>query len=98
MVQRELWGAHANDNGVSDQRPTVRVPVGRPEQAYAHQGNLILPLRFAQLMPGWQVGPAREAAAAKVAGAPRRTAPARRAPAPARRVGRVPSLRTLAWQ
>lgn len=100
MEQGELWGGHANDNGVIDERPAVRVPVGRPEQAYAHQGNLILPLRFARLMPGWRVAlaPSRDAVTAPVAGATRRTAPARRAPAPARRVGRVASLRTLASQ
>jgi len=50
---------------------------GRPEQAYAHQGNLILPLRFARLMPGWQVahGDSGEAGAPTPAPpAPRRTA------------------------
>jgi len=77
MVQVELQAMHANDNGVADERALVRVPVGRPEQAYAHQGNLILPLRFARLMPGWQVahGDSGEAGAPTPAPpAPRRTA------------------------
>ena len=82
MVQEEeLRMAHANDNGVCDERPVVRVPVGRPEQAYAHQGNLILPLRFARLMPGWQAthaGSSEGQAAAAAARAPRRTAASRR--------------------
>ncbi|HET6148070.1 MAG TPA: hypothetical protein VFH68_11120 [Polyangia bacterium] len=97
MVQVELQGMHANDNGVGEERPTVRVPVGRPEQAYAHQGNLILPLRFARLMPGWQVARAGSGAAeAPTAPAQRRTAPGRRPPPaplsrPARR--RAPASR-----
>jgi hypothetical protein len=44
----------ANDNGEGP--PAVRVPEGRPDEAYAHQGNLILPLQFARLMPGWRAG------------------------------------------
>jgi hypothetical protein len=83
--------AHANDNGVCDERPVVRVPVGRPEQAYAHQGNLILPLRFARLMPGWQVAGAAspEAAAPATPPTPRRTATSRRpSPAPLWRLAR----------
>ena len=76
--------AHANDNGGCDERPVVRVPVGRPEQAYAHRGNLILPLRFARLMPGWQVAGAASPEAAAPATTPpapatqRRTATSRR--------------------
>ena len=90
MVQVELQALHANDNGdgngMPEVRPQVRVPMGRPEHAYAHQGNLILPLRFARLMPGWQVAdgevkePATAAAPAPAPPAPRRTAASRRPP------------------
>jgi len=50
----EVPAIPANDNG--DRPPAVRVPEGRPDEAYAHQGNLILPLQFARLMTGWRVG------------------------------------------
>jgi hypothetical protein len=80
MVQEELWTAHANDNDLQGERPLVRVPVGRPEQAYAHQGNLILPLRFARLMPGWRVAQTATPVPAPARMAPRRTAARRRPP------------------
>jgi len=82
MVQDDLRMVHANDNGMIDEPPMVRVPLGRPEQTYAHQGNLILPLRFARLMPGWQVAGAsgEEVAAPPAPAVPRPTAAARRPP------------------
>jgi hypothetical protein len=40
----------ANDNAV----PVVRAPRRRPEATYAAAGNVILPLRFAERMPGWR--------------------------------------------
>ena len=44
----------ANDNaGIGEERPAVMIPEDRPDQAYARRGNLILPLRFARLMPDW---------------------------------------------
>jgi hypothetical protein len=47
----------ANDNTpVADERPVVTVPRDRPELAYARRDNLILPLRFAQQMRGWEAG------------------------------------------
>ena len=39
----------ANDNTT----PVVRAPRRRPEATYAAAGNVILPLRFAERMPGW---------------------------------------------
>jgi hypothetical protein len=58
MFAKGLDRPPANDNaGPADQRPRVTVPAGRPERAYAQQGNLILPLRFARLLPGWAVPP-----------------------------------------
>jgi hypothetical protein len=45
----------ANDNAYRPGRPVAR---GRPEAAYARSENVILPLRFAQRMAGWQA-PAR---------------------------------------
>jgi hypothetical protein len=51
----------ANDNGAPpetrNQKPVVSVAGGRPEQAYACSGNLILPLRFARRLAGWQISP-----------------------------------------
>jgi hypothetical protein len=60
--------AHANDNdndndsavGAADedaanQRPVVTIPARGPEHAYARRGNLILPLRFARRMGGWNI-------------------------------------------
>jgi hypothetical protein len=44
----------ANDNAaIDEQRPVVTVPEDRPDHAYARRGNLLLPLRFAHLMPEW---------------------------------------------
>lgn len=44
----------ANDNGIGDDEcPPVVIPDDRPDHAYARSGNLILPLRFAQRLPGW---------------------------------------------
>jgi len=40
----------ANDNAT----PVVRAPRRRPEATYAAAGNVILPLRFAERMPGWR--------------------------------------------
>ncbi|HLK91377.1 MAG TPA: hypothetical protein VKZ18_15875 [Polyangia bacterium] len=40
----------ANDNTT----PVVRAPRRRPEATYAAAGNVILPLRFAERMPGWR--------------------------------------------
>ena len=40
----------ANDNAT----PVVRAPRRRPDATYAASGNVILPLRFAERMPGWQ--------------------------------------------
>ena len=34
-------------------RPIVRISRRRPEVSYAVAGNVILPLCFAQRMPGW---------------------------------------------
>ncbi len=44
----------ANDNAPApDGRPSVRTPRNRPHLRYAFQGNLLLPLRFARRMAGW---------------------------------------------
>jgi hypothetical protein len=48
----------ANDNSYRTGMPVVRAARGRPEAAYARSENVILPLRFAQRMAGWQA-PAR---------------------------------------
>jgi hypothetical protein len=40
----------ANDNAA----PVVRAPRRRPDATYAAAGNVILPLRFAERMPGWR--------------------------------------------
>jgi hypothetical protein len=47
----------ANDNARSSDAPVVRVPRRRPRATYARSDNLILPLRFAELMPGWHPWP-----------------------------------------
>jgi hypothetical protein len=44
----------ANDNAYATGRPLVRVPRGRAEATYARSENVILPLRFAERMAGWQ--------------------------------------------
>jgi hypothetical protein len=44
----------ANDNAYATGRPVVRVPGGRAEATYARSENVILPLRFARRMTGWQ--------------------------------------------
>ena len=49
--------AAANDNAYSTGRPVVRVPRGRADATYARSENVILPLRFACRMPGWQPQP-----------------------------------------
>ena len=49
--------APANDNGDSGTAPVVTIPAHRPEQTYARSGNLILPLRFARRLAGWQISP-----------------------------------------
>jgi hypothetical protein len=43
----------ANDNASVLGQAVVRVPRGRSYAAYARSENVILPLRFAQRMPGW---------------------------------------------
>ena len=51
----------ANDNAYVTGTPVVRVPGGRTEATYARSENVILPLRFARRMAGWQLsaGPSR---------------------------------------
>jgi hypothetical protein len=44
----------ANDNAYAMGKPVVRVPRGRSGATYARSENVILPLRFARRMPGWQ--------------------------------------------
>ncbi len=44
----------ANDNAYAMGRPVVRVPRGRADATYARSENVILPLKFAQRMSGWQ--------------------------------------------
>ncbi len=48
----------ANDNAHFAGAPVVRTPRGRADATYARSENVILPLRFAQRMPGWQPGSA----------------------------------------
>jgi hypothetical protein len=49
-----LGASSANDNGsTADRPPAVRAPRGRPDLVYAQQENLLLPLRFARRMAGW---------------------------------------------
>jgi hypothetical protein len=45
----------ANDNA-PPAKPIVRGLRRRPGTTYASTGNVILPMRFAQRMPGWQRG------------------------------------------
>jgi hypothetical protein len=49
----------ANDNAPPPERvrPLVRSSRRRPDTTYATAGNVILPLSFAERMPGWQDGP-----------------------------------------
>ena len=52
-----LWSAPAaNDNVYATGKPTVRAAGGRADATYARSENVILPLRFAQRMAGWQPG------------------------------------------
>ena len=44
----------ANDNAYFVGAPVVRTPRGRSDATYARSENVILPLRFAQRMPGWR--------------------------------------------
>ena len=44
----------ANDNAYTMGKPVVRVPRGRAAATYARSENVILPLRFARRMTGWQ--------------------------------------------
>ena len=45
----------ANDNAIGDdERPMVAIPDDHCDHAYARRGNLILPLRFALRMLGWE--------------------------------------------
>ncbi len=46
--------APANDNQFRFGAPVVRAPRRRPRALYARSDNLILPLRFAERLPGWQ--------------------------------------------
>jgi hypothetical protein len=48
----------ANDNAYAAGKPVVRIPRGRSDAIYARSDNVILPLRFAQRIPGWQPEPA----------------------------------------
>jgi hypothetical protein len=51
----------ANDNAPSAELvgpPLVRALRRRPGTTYARAGNVILPLRFAERMPGWRTLPA----------------------------------------
>jgi hypothetical protein len=43
-----------NDNAAAREAPVVRTPRRRPQAAYACADGVILPLRFASRMPGWQ--------------------------------------------
>ena len=47
-------GPTANDNAYFVGAPVVRTPRRRSDATYARSENVILPLRFAQRMPGWQ--------------------------------------------
>ena len=46
-------GCQANDNGWRE-RPVVRASRRRKDETYARWENLILPMRFAVRMNGWQ--------------------------------------------
>lgn len=53
MIDRPVPAA--NDNAIGDdERPVVAIPDDRRDHAYARRGNLILPLRFAMRMLGWE--------------------------------------------
>ena len=43
----------ANDNAYVVDKPVVRVTRRRSGAIYARSGNVLLPLRFAERMPGW---------------------------------------------
>jgi hypothetical protein len=45
----------ANDNTCSSGPPVVHTPRHRPDATYARSANVILPLRFAERMPGWHL-------------------------------------------
>jgi hypothetical protein len=53
-----IRAAAANDNAPQVEpvvgAPLVRALRRRPGTTYASAGNVILPLRFAERMPGWQ--------------------------------------------
>jgi hypothetical protein len=51
--------AAANDNAYTMGKPIVRAPRHRSDATYARSGNVILPLSFAQRMPGWRRAPIR---------------------------------------
>jgi hypothetical protein len=44
----------ANDNAYAFGKPVVRVPRARTDATYARSDNVLLPLRFARRMTGWQ--------------------------------------------
>jgi hypothetical protein len=46
----------ANDNAYAFGRPLVRGLRRRPGVRYARSGNVILPLVFAERLPGWDAG------------------------------------------
>ena len=48
----------ANDNVWAFGPPVVRAPRRRPDAPYARSANVLLPLRFAERMRGWQPPPA----------------------------------------
>lgn len=50
--------APANDNAFHLGAPLVRTSRGRGRVIYARSENVLLPLRFAERMPGWRVRPA----------------------------------------
>jgi hypothetical protein len=45
------------DNPPSCDKPVVRMLRRRPQVSYARVANVILPLCFAQRMPGWNLPP-----------------------------------------
>jgi len=51
----------ANDNAYFVGAPVVRTPRRRSDATYARSENVILPLRFAERMPGWQSRPGARA-------------------------------------
>ena len=46
-----------NDNGTPPEPAVVRSLRRRRNATYASSGNVILPLKFAERMPGWQRSP-----------------------------------------